>query len=81
MGSGTKHCKLNFRAVKVVIFSCCYSVQFMSWFYLCFQVLKVTKLGHRKRILASLGDKHVDNFIDSKELDLSKLVNIFSCFI
>ncbi|GFY65001.1 ankyrin repeat and sterile alpha motif domain-containing protein 1B [Trichonephila inaurata madagascariensis] len=36
-------------------------------------VLKITKLGHRKRILASLGDKHFGNFIDSKELDLTKL--------
>ncbi|GIY92453.1 ankyrin repeat and sterile alpha motif domain-containing protein 1B [Caerostris extrusa] len=36
-------------------------------------VLKISKLGHRKRILASLGDKHFGTFIDSKELDLSKL--------
>ncbi|KFM81834.1 Ankyrin repeat and SAM domain-containing protein 1A, partial [Stegodyphus mimosarum] len=36
-------------------------------------VLKIPKLGHRKRILASLGDKHFDNFLDTNELDLSKL--------
>ncbi|XP_035214092.1 ankyrin repeat and SAM domain-containing protein 1A-like [Stegodyphus dumicola] len=36
-------------------------------------VLKIPKLGHRKRILASLGDKHFDNFLDTNDLDLSKL--------
>ncbi|KAG8201362.1 hypothetical protein JTE90_016838 [Oedothorax gibbosus] len=36
-------------------------------------VLKIPKLGHRKRILASLGDKNYANFVDSKDIDLSTL--------
>ncbi|XP_054709264.1 ankyrin repeat and sterile alpha motif domain-containing protein 1B-like [Uloborus diversus] len=36
-------------------------------------VLKISKIGHRKRILASLGDKHFDEVIGTNELDISKL--------
>ncbi|XP_042897081.1 ankyrin repeat and SAM domain-containing protein 1A [Parasteatoda tepidariorum] len=36
-------------------------------------VLKISKIGHRKRILSSLGDKHFENFVDAKDVDLTKL--------